>query len=167
MYINHITLTTGHIARTSRGDVASEVTALLAPWLQDIINSGRAHPLPVPALSHYSAQALVQDGALVVTVYAPAGPHIQGRPHDGGGMPLVTFGVAQRSRHAAKLWGTLIQAFPMHPGVTMPDAPWLAVALHPSMAAYAGAVDWLADFERSIAWSWITRNPTIDVIGQG
>jgi hypothetical protein len=80
MHLNHITLNTGHLARTSRADVAPEVTQLLADWLPGTINSGRTHALPVPSLSHFAVQVFVQDGGLVVTVVAPMGPHQQGQP---------------------------------------------------------------------------------------
>lgn len=161
MYINHITLNTGHIARTNRADVAPKVTALLANWLSAIINSGKAHPLPSPDLSHFNAQALVQDGALVVTVSAPAGPHQHGKPFAGRTMPLVTFGVATRSRQGAPLWKMMVQAFDCKLGLLQPGTPYCAVAIHPSLAMYSGPVEWLGDFERCVAWAWITRNPEL------
>lgn len=162
MYVNHLTLNTGHLARTSRGDVAPEVTTLLAPWLQGLVDTGKAAPLPVPGLSEYSAQALVQDGALVVTIYAPVGPYQPGKPHGGDVLPLVTMGLAHRSRHAAPLWDELCAAMPSRPSVDMPAAPWLAVITHPTLAAHRSAAEWLGDFERCIAWAWITRNPGLE-----
>ena len=162
MYINHITMTTGHLVRTSRGDVPPEVTALLAPWLQGLVSTGKAAPLPVPGLAEYSAQAFVQDGGLVVTVSAQVGPHAPGEPHKGPTMPLATLAVAQRSRHGAALWELLASAFGAKPGLQEPRTPWIAVALHPSAAAYTGALDWLGDFERCIAWAWITRHPVVE-----
>ena len=161
MYLNHITLATSHMARTSRADVAPDVTALLADWLPGAINSGQTHPLPVPSLSHFGAQVLVQDGGLVVTVVAPVGPHQHGKPHAGQTMPLVTFGVAQRSRQGAALWAMLIKAFGSAPGLQQPGTPWCAVAIHPSITAYPEPVDWLGDFERCVAWAWLTRNPDL------
>ena len=161
MYINHITLASGHVARTDRSDVNSAVTQLLADWLPDTINSGKAHPLPVAELSQFSAQVFVEGGALVVTVSAPVGPHEQGKPHFGPVMPLITMGVAQRSRQGAGLWSALTKAFDTRPGLEQPGTPWLAVAVHPSIAAYAGPVEWLGDFERCVAWAWITRNPNL------
>lgn len=162
MYLHHLTLSTGHLARTAREDVAPEVTALLAPWLVGLVQTGKVAPLPASSLSAYSAQALVQDGALVVTVYAPTGPHAPGKPHAGPGTPLVTLGVAQRSRQAAGLWDALTGAFPARAGLQMPSTPWVAVATHPAMLAHRDAVEWLGDFERCIAWSWITRNPSLE-----
>jgi hypothetical protein len=73
MYVNYITLATGHNARTARSDVDDETLAVVAPWLISIINSGQYHPLPAPSLIHYSAIACVQDGGLLVTVSAPNG----------------------------------------------------------------------------------------------
>lgn len=162
MYINHLTLNTGHLARTSRGDVAASVTAHLAPWLQGLVNTGKAAPLPVPALSEYSAQALLQDGGLVVTIYAPAGPYQPGKPHGGDVMPLVTMGLAQRSRQAASLWEELCAPLPSRPAVDMPATPWLAVIMHPTLPAHRGAAEWLGDLERCIAWAWLTRNPGLE-----
>lgn len=161
MYINHITLSIGHNARTSRADMAPAVTQLLASWLPATINSGQQHPLPVPELSHFSAQVFVQDGALVVTVSAPVGPHRQGKTHAGQTMPLVTFGVAQRSRQGAPLWSMLVSAFGSVAGLQQPGTPYCAVAVHPSIAIYKGPVEWLGDFERCVAWAWITRNPDL------
>lgn len=164
MYLNHITLNTGHLARTSRTDVAPAVTQLLAGWLPGTINSGKTHPLPAPELSHFSAQMFVQDGALVVTVSAPVGPHPPGKPHAGRTMPLVTFGVAQRSRQGAPLWRMLVGAFGSMAGLQQAGTPYCAVAIHPSMPIYKGPTEWLGDFERCVAWAWITRNPDLQPV---
>lgn len=162
-YINHLTLSTGHLARTSRADVHDDGLATVAPWLQAALDSGDAVPLPMPALCHHSAKCLVQDGALVVTVYGPAGPHKPGQRHAGATMPLITLGVAQRSRQGAALWQMLVQAFGNPLGVTRPAEPWIAVTLHPTLSRYPNAAMWLGDFERCVAWAWITRNPMLQV----
>lgn len=160
-YINHLTLNTGHLARTSRADVSDSALAILSPWLRAAISSGPPAPLPVAELCHYSAQTLVENGALVVTVTGPAGPHKPGQPHPGATMPLVTIGVAQRSRQAAPLWSMLTTAFGNPRSVRMPADPWVVVALHPTLAKYPDAAHWLGDFERCVAWAWITRNPDL------
>ena len=161
MYINHTTLTTGHNARTSRADVADEALAVVAPWLLSVVGSGQKSPLPVPTLSHFSAMAYVQDGGLVVTVYGSSGPHQPGKPASAD-IPLVTFGVAQRSRHSEPLWAMLLANFERAPGLGQPATPWCAVAVHPSITAHADAIGWLADFERCVAWAWITRNVQLE-----
>lgn len=104
------------------------------------------------------------DGGLVVTVYGPLGPHTPGKPHGGATTPLVTVGVAQRSRHGQPLWESLVNAFGCADETEKPAEPWCAVALHPGLSAYPDASDWLGDFERCIAWAWITRNTQIDVV---
>lgn len=149
MYIHHITLTTGHVTRSQRGDVTDGTLAAVAPWLQSAINSGRQHALP--GLPDYAAAVFVQDGGLVVTVYAH-------QPDIGQRLPLVTFGVAQRSRHGEALWALLVANFKAHALAKRPREPWCAVALHPTLAGDFGATQWLADFERCVAWAWITRN---------
>jgi len=146
MYLNHITLNTGHVARTNRADVASEITTLLGEWLPAIINSGQHHPLPVPALAQYSAQAFVQDGGLVVTVYGP-------EPDIGPRLPWMTFGVAHKSRHAESLWCLLVANFGAHPAAKRPSVPWCAVAVLPTAPLDAKILGWLADFERCVAWA--------------
>ncbi|MDC8446093.1 MAG: hypothetical protein LV471_09245 [Nitrosomonas sp.] len=161
MYINHITITTGNNARISRADVADDVLEVVAPWLQSIVNAGQKSPLPIPSLSHFSVIAYVQDGGLVVTVYGPSGPHRQSQPA-GSDIPLVTFGVAQRSRHSGPLWAMLLANFEHLAGIKQPSPPWCAVAVHPSIMMHPQALDWIADFERCVAWAWITRNAQLE-----
>lgn len=161
MYINHITLSTGHLSRALRSDVADSTLTVLSPWLAEIHNNGKSNPLPLPALSHYSAQCSTLAGSMVLTVCAPIGPHLEGRPHDGETVPLITLGVAQRSRQAAELWPLMVANLGAKPGLQMPGAPWCAVALHPGLAMHRGPTVWLGDFERCAAWAWITRNPSI------
>ena len=160
-YINHLTLPTGHKARTSRADVADDVLAIVAPWLQSIVGTGQKLPLPVQTLSHFAAVAYVQDGGLVVTVYGPSGPQLHGQPASAD-IPLVTFGVAQRSRHSEPLWAMLLANFEHPAGIKQPGTPWCAVVMHPSIMAHADAIGWLADFERCVALAWITRNTQLE-----
>lgn len=163
-YINHITITTGHNARTSRADVDDATLAIVAPWLKNIINTDTPHPLPVEPLSHFSAIAFVREGGLLVTVYGPSGPHLHGAPAHGAGIPLVTFGVAQKSRHGEPLWAMMTASFPHQPSIKQPRTPWCAVAVHPSIMAHPAAMEWLGDFERCCAWAWITRNTQFEEI---
>jgi hypothetical protein len=157
MYINHLTLLTGHLARTPRSDVAPEIIKLLSDWLVTTLDSGRTHPLPVPSVSHFGIQTLTKNGLLQVTVFGPSGQHKQGKPHNGPVMPLVTFGVAGDSLQGKELWEALTAKFETKLGLIQPDAPWCIVAIHPTVIAYPSALAWLGDFERCIAWAWLTR----------
>lgn len=164
MYINHITLTTGHNARTLRADMHDDVIAIVSPWLQSIINTGQKHPLPVPTLNHYSAIAFVQDGGLLVTVYGASGLHEPGKPANADIplIPLVTFGVAQRSRHCEPLWAMLLASHEHAPCIKQPSTPWCAAIVYQSSIMHRDALSWLADFERCCAWAWITRNAQLE-----
>lgn len=146
-YLNHITLTSGHLARTSRAGVTEETIEALAPWLERALESEVPVPLPGPLGSRdgFSAVAYTADGALVCTVYDPTN------------QPLVTFGVAARSRHASELWALLVAQFGAVAGLKMPSTPWCAVAIHPAFAMQRGTSAWIGDFERCVAWTWIQK----------
>lgn len=156
-YVQHSTLTTGHISQIRQGDVSGEAVARIAPWLSAMIESGQSIPLPVAELSDYSGHASVLDGALIVTISGPPPPKVTGELA-GKAPPLVTVGVARKSRHA-HLWTLMTQVPPMpvvHPSVVKcPKAPWCAVAIWPTIAFYPDAATWLGDLERCIAWAWV------------
>lgn len=156
MHIQHLTLSTGHVARIQRGDVAGETLGRVAPWLAALVESGQSTPLPVSDLAHFSAVAFVADGALVITICGVA--PTTGRMA-GVAPPLVTMGVAKRSRHGAALW-PLLHAAPMpqvKPALQQPAEPWCAVAIWPTITRHLDAMAWLGDLERCIAWAWCTR----------
>ncbi len=144
MYIHHITLNTGHASRIRPGDVSGETLARVGPWLAALGKSGLSAPLPVSALADYTAHATAQDGALAVTISAPSG------------LPLVTLGVAARSRHAVELWDGLASL--AKADVKRPTAPWCAVVLWPALAAHPDAAEWLGDLERCIALAWVNND---------
>lgn len=156
MYVAHLTLATGHVTRIQRGDVAGETLARVGPWLAVLVESGAPASLPVASLSDYTALATVLDGALVATISGP--PPTTGRMA-GVAPPLITLGVAKRSRHGAALW-------PLLTGPTMPSAkaglqrpaePWCGAVIWPTLALHPDAAAWLGDLERCIAWAWCTR----------
>ena len=151
MYVQHLTLQTGHLTRIQQGDVAGETLARVRPWLSALVTGGAA-PLPVSELADYSATATVLDGALLVTISGRPVPGNDGLP------PLVTIGVARRSRHSSVLWPLLTgPVMPQAaPGLRRPGEPWCGVVLWPTMALEPDAVPWLGDLERCIAWAWVT-----------
>lgn len=153
MYIQHLTLASGNVTRIERGDVYGETLARISPWLTAVALDGGPAPLPVSALAAYSASASVHDGALILTVLGPAGEGFAKPP------PLVTIGVAKRSRHGAALWPLMTGPVmpPSAPGLKCPSAPWCAVVQWPPLAVDLDAADWLGDFERCVAWAWVTR----------
>lgn len=157
-YLNHLTLSTGHTRRSERAEVSGETLARVGPWLAALVESGQPAPLPVSGLADYSGHASVFDGALVVTI---SGAALADGPMAGKPPPLVTVGVARRSRHSAALWPLMTgPVMPKaKPGLQGPAAPWCAAAIWPTLALYPDAVSWLGDLERCIAWAWIERSP--------
>lgn len=164
-YISHVTLTTGHTRQSPREEVEDDVLAVLVPWLNELVIGGAKRPLPVPPLSHFAANATMHNGAMVCTLWAPAGPHQPGKPARAE-LPMVTFAVAQSSQQGDDLWRLLLSQFGGPAKLEKPAEPWCAVVLHPIIAAYRGDVEWMGDFERCVAWAWITRNPKMTSVGR-
>jgi len=162
-YIAHVTLSTGHLRRSPRSEVDDDTIAVLVHWLKNARAAWEPVPLPGEAFAGFAAKVFVEHGAMVCTVYGPAGrfPSLAGMEAAHDGVPLVTFGVAQRSRHSKALWDRLVQVSDQPTSCAMPDAPWCGVVLHPPLPAFPDAMDWLGDFERCIAWAWITRRPDL------
>lgn len=145
-YLWHITLETGHSRRSPRAEVDDEVVAVMAAFVVRALNSGAVAPMPGPL--GYGARVSGEGGVLMVTIARlPL-------------VPLVTFGVATRSRHSARLWRLLHDgaASPLRTDrADVPSPPWLGVRLEPGILSDPTALSWLADAERCIAWAWIER----------
>ena len=148
-YIHHLTITTGHTRKSYRNEVASDIIDTLQATLSAAI-AGQLPPLPGD-LSGYHLSAGAVGRCLMATVWAPP-KAVPSRP-----TPLVTIGVAARSRCAADLWGRLVESHPAPLQPAMPDAPWCAVQLQPGIMSDIGAMGWLGDFERCLAWAWLER----------
>ena len=145
MYLNHITLATGHNRRSPSTEVSPTTLAWLRPWLDALLSNSGPSPLPESSLAHYSATAHIEHGGLVVTVFC-------------GVDSIVTFAVAERSRQSAELWAYMRAQYDALPGLACPGVPWLAVALRDGLVNHADAMGWLGDFERCVAWTWLGRN---------
>lgn len=143
-YINHITLSTGHNRRSPKHEVGAVTIAWLRPWLDKLLAGGVPLPLPEPSLAAYSASAHIEQGGLVMTVFA-------------GADALVTFAVAARSRQSDPLWAYMTAQHGAAPGLAAPAVPWLAVALRPGLVAHSAAIEWVGDFERCVAWAWLSQ----------
>lgn len=144
-YINHITISTGHVARTSRADVTDETIKALSPWLKACMAYINPYPLPGPLGTRdgFVMAASIERGGLICHV---------GHQDDG---PLVTFGIAARSRQSGELWAWLCAQYGSRDALTAPSVPWCAVALHPAYMLQHGVSAWMGDFERCVAWTWI------------
>lgn len=165
MYINHYTLNSGHNHKSERSNVDDATLAIVSEWIDKNINADWV-PLPANQLAHYSAKIISAEGSLMMTVMGPLGPHVPGMPANAK-LPLVTFGVAHRSRHSDSIWQALIgakQGVEFALNIKQPATPWLGVIVYQTVIMHKESLDWLADFERCCAWAWITRNPNIEAI---
>ena len=143
-YINHITLATGHNRQSPRTEVGADVIAWLRPWIDKLLTSRTPLPLPETSLAAYSAAAHIEQGGLVMTVFA-------------GADAIVTFSVAGRSRQSEPLWSYMIAQHGAAPGLAAPAVPWLAVAVRDGLTAHSEASEWLGDFERCVAWTHLSQ----------
>lgn len=145
MYLNHITLSTGHTRRSDRSDVTDETIKALGPWLNAVIAHQDDYPMPGPLG--------VRDGFVMSASALHGGLVCHVGQLDSG--PLVSFGVATRSRQSGELWAWMCAQYGSRAALTSPGTPWCAVALRPAFSAQHGASAWLGDFERCVAWTWL------------
>lgn len=148
-YLNHITLSTGHTRRSPRAEVSLDTIKMLSPWLDACLKHIDDYPLPGTLGSKHGfvMSASIQGGGLICHV-----GHVQTGP-------LVTFGVAARSRQSGELWAWLCAQYGSAQALVAPSVPWCAVALHPAFMQQHGASAWIGDLERCIAWAWMERSP--------
>lgn len=142
-YLNHITISTGHTRRSPRAEVSASTTTALRPWLKICLAKDAAVPLPSSLGDSFTLSASIISGGLVCHV-----------AHKTDGV-MVTFGVAERSRQSGELWAWLCAQYGSRDALTAPETPWCAVALHPAYALHPSVSNWMGDFERCVAWTWI------------
>lgn len=144
--LTHITLDTGHISSTSRGDVPESHIESMA----GLIRSAKAerlsgtdtdfHQFKIPFDSRYTAM-LSMDGTNLLTTLM----------HQSFG-PVLTFGTALRPEDGAVLWSLLGGEG------TQPPVPWCAVKFELGMLLAAQCIQkdvkWFGSFERDLAWGW-------------
>jgi hypothetical protein len=153
-----IALPGGQVHFSSATEVNQKIAALLGPWLEKALLSGERLPLAVPAVSHFSASAKEEEGALLMTLWAPAGFFQPERPHTGDVVPLAALGVARDNASGRKLWAKLLQDSDAA-SRKLPRAPWCAVRPDASgLRAHPAAVEWLGDLADSVARAWLARN---------
>ncbi|MCG8506187.1 MAG: hypothetical protein MI755_16405 [Sphingomonadales bacterium] len=141
IYIQHITLNTGHLRASPRSEVADEALAAVAP----LAAAASGTVLPIPGPGGYTLRIDRNDGAYLAVV------------EDDEANPLITIAVARRNRNGVGLWHSLH----VWPGelatnaATPPDAPWLAARIEPDGFADPELLIWVGDFERCLAWAWL------------
>lgn len=158
-FIQHVTLNTSHNRPYNRFECRKETIAACRGLLREALAQQAAISFADGAFSHLRMACTAEGRKLVVTVYGPAGPHVPGQPYRGGNvLPLVTFGVAPKSKDA-RLWEILgqcyEQVYQMAHQAERPQAPWVGVVVLPAALQYRQSLELLADFERCMAWAWL------------
>jgi len=147
-WLNHLTLTTGHLRRSLRTEVADEAIAACAALLDAALADEDAW-VPIPhAEPACSLSVMRVRRCLLVSVRGPEE------------LLLATVGIAAESRCAPSLWRLLTEVGPAAatlPDLDRPAQPWCAARLEAGLAIYPEAAHWLGDFERCLAWAWIER----------
>ena len=134
----HVTLTTGRVGRTHRGDVDRTTLATLRPLVEGLTGGDPAvpHTRAIPLVTGFLIQCVMLHGrdAPLFRVYAhPEGPI----PIEGVDAVLAPQTDASRPPAAR---------------------PWCGVILHRGVLGRPDAMGWLGDFERCIAWAvWAMR----------
>jgi hypothetical protein len=153
-YIAHITLNTAHTAvlhfdqgrQLSVDSVALELGRAVRDGQTDIL-LGRLSPEP----PHYQLKATAVGPSVICSVFSPV-QHA----------PLVTFGVARKSRGARQLWSALHEQIDglRTDLADVPSTPWLATRIEASAIFDLAAFDWLADYQQLVAWAWVQKLTT-------
>lgn len=152
-YIRHVTLTTGHVRDSLPDEVAPATIAAMRHLIERICAGAVSEPVSLREYADvgaYSVSGRCSGKCLVVSVYA------DGPPSD----LICTIGVAAHSRCGASLWRNLHQwgRVPVRTDPTQcPPEPWVAAALDAGVAQHLGAMEWLGDMERCLAWAWVSR----------
>lgn len=146
-YILHVTTNTGHRRRSFRSEVADSVVNTLRPLVERAIAGERVE---IPQLDGYTMTAERHGWCLLVTLWGRS-------PSSDDPLPILTTGVAPRSRCGARLWRRLHEtATPLATGTDWtPPPPWVADRIEAGSALHLDAMHWTGDFARCIAWTWM------------
>ncbi|HTV33263.1 MAG TPA: hypothetical protein VME69_09205 [Methylocella sp.] len=136
----HVTLQTGQSSRSYRQDIADAAIHALRPLLR------ADGEYPIPSVADRRLWVTRTGRLLLATVLAETS--------------ICTMAVADRSVGAQKLWHMI------HKGVetatdpeSPPRAPWCAARIEPGFSSHLDDREWLADFQRCLAWTWIESLP--------
>ena len=155
MNLCQISLPRGPELLTPRANINKKVLAVVTPWLGKAIATGKRIPLPLPAVSHFSASAETDEGTLCMKLWSPLEGYRPERPHLGNSTLMLTFGIARNPLTGDKLWASLLE----EAGTQWrepPPAPWCgSLARSEAVAAHPKVTQWLPEFQSSVAFAWL------------
>lgn len=139
-YIWHVTTTTGHVRKSPRSEISADTTALLRPWVEDMI---KGESLGI-ADTYYSCRAGKHSGKMIEFIISRSSGNFKQTD-------LIRFVVCSHSRKKNVAWALV-------GGVNnAPEAPFCAVQiLTDNMTTEdMSYIPMFADFECDIAWAWL------------
>lgn len=144
-WLHHLTLTTGHVRRSPRSEVADDVVEMLRPLLARAVDGDTVAVPGSTPLCVLRARRVTGGALLAVVALA-------------GGGPLISLAVSGRSRSSSVAWAEITAVADIMRHDSPPPTPWCGVVLHPAIAQLGMAAGWLGDLERCIAWTWLERS---------
>jgi len=147
-YLHHVTLTTGHVRRSPRSEVAADAVAVCRELIEAATDS--RYGVPIPGLPDLRLSADRAGKCILLTV------------DTADGAPVLTIGIATHSRCGAREWHLLHTVGMTGPlateGQPCPPEPWVAARLEPGAALLSpDTLMALGDLERCLGWAWIER----------
>lgn len=154
-HLTHITTTTGDSRESPRSEVANSIISNLRDMIEAL---ERDWVCNVPGQGGAFVIRRIGTGSLDSAAWTI---------HEPNARPMVTFVVAMTNDEGRRVWRQVVQGAELEAralgrdlpvsAAKPPQAPWLGVSLHlhalrPELLP---AMQWLADFERCIAWAWI------------
>ncbi len=159
MHLNlrQISLPRGTERLLSRERANRKVVALVSPWLDAVLSSGKRVPLTLPAVSHFSGSAKATEGVLEMQLWSPLGAFRAERPHPGKTALMATIGVARDPAAGDALWASLLTQAGSG-WREAPITPWCGVVPKAEgLVGHAGASCWLPELHSSIAFAWLAK----------
>ena len=158
-FIQDVTLNTGRNRPYNRFECRPETINTCKGLIEFALTEKSPVSLPVGEWSHLRFDCKLDGRKLLLTVYAPAAPHIPGKPYNGDNIiPILLCGIAPKSKDA-KLWHMLTdvyqQVYKSAPEAKRPQAPWMGTVVLPTLEQYLMGLPLLADFTRCMAWAWL------------
>ncbi len=154
MIIRHVALNTGHVRDFRRDEVDPVVIAALRPLIAEACAGDTAQAVAIPAVTGYSFTARCAGRCMTASVYADGPPSER----------LCSIAVAGHSRCGAPAWRALhalgTETLASDPA-RVPPEPWCGLLLTASMTNHPDAETWLGEFERYLAWTYLTARENV------
>ena len=154
-------LNSGRQHHLFRSDVTPNVLALLREWCAAHLNSGKYHPLTVSSLSDYVCRLSSEGNGLLATLATARMPRREDPPGTSLLVSLSSLGVATDAAGDALIRPRLLEQHRSFGHAAMPPAPnliapWALVTDSQWLDELPATKDWIPDFQRCLAWAWIT-----------